>query len=122
MENKNKLYKQRAINQWTKNPIGIKIAKSKEGTLNFFEEIRKDRYQVYAPWLLKIFNFNQYKGKKVLEIGVGVGTDHLELAKAGAILTGIDITPKSIELTRKYLINYLFITFSPRSRVKLKQG
>lgn len=96
-------YKQRAIEQWTKNPIGAESTNYPEGSLEFFDVIRKNRYESYAPWLLKTFNFEQYKDKKVLEVGVGVGTDHLELAKAGAMLTGIDITPKSIELTKKNL-------------------
>jgi ubiquinone/menaquinone biosynthesis C-methylase UbiE len=97
------LYKQRAIEQWTKNPIGFHVAHFQEGTMDFFDEIRKDRHNNYAPWMLKTFNFEQYKNKKVLEIGVGVGTDHLELAKSGAILTGIDITLESVELTNKNL-------------------
>ena len=96
-------FKKRAIEQWTKNPIGSHIATHPEGTIEFFEEIRKDRYENYAPWMLETFKFEQYKDKKVLEVGVGDGIDHLELAKAGAILTGIDITPKSIELTKKNL-------------------
>ncbi len=97
------IYKQKAINQWTKHPIGFDVTKHPEGTREFFENIRKYRYEIESPWLLKTFNFNQYQGKKVLEIGVGTGTDHLELAKAGAILAGIDITPKSIELTKRNL-------------------
>ena len=97
------IYKQKAINQWTKHPIGFDVTKHPEGTREFFENIRKYRYEIESPWLLKTLNFGQYQGKKVLEIGVGTGTDHLELAKAGAILTGIDITPKSIELTKKNL-------------------
>lgn len=99
----NNIYKQKSINQWTKYPIGSHIAKHPEGTIEFFDEIRIDRYDVHAPWMLKTFNFQQYQGKKVLEVGVGVGTDHLQLAKAGTILTGIDITPKSVELTKKNL-------------------
>jgi ubiquinone/menaquinone biosynthesis C-methylase UbiE len=102
IENHN-IYKQRAIEQWTKNPIGAESTKYPEGTIEFFDEIRRDRYENYAPWMLKTFKFEQYKGKKVLEVGVGIGTDHLQFAKAGAILTGIDITPKSIELTKKNL-------------------
>jgi len=99
----NNIYKQHAINQWTKNPIGEESTKCSEGTKEFFDEIVKNRYEVYAPWMKDTFKFEQYKGKKVLEIGVGTGSDHLQFAKAGAILTGIDITPKSIELTKKNL-------------------
>ena len=99
----NNIYKQHVINQWTKNPIGEESTKYSEGTKEFFDEIVKNRYEVYAPWMKGTFKFEQYKGKKVLEIGVGTGSDHLQFAKAGAILTGIDITPKSIELTKKNL-------------------
>ncbi len=101
--NNNGIYKQHTINQWTKNPIGAESVKCKEGTKEFFDEIAKNRYKICAPWMKKTFRFEQYKGKKVLEIGVGTGIDHLQFAKAGAILTGIDITPKSIELTKKNL-------------------
>ncbi len=41
--------------------------------------------------------------KNVLEIGYGMGRDHLELAKRGAVLSGIDITPKNLEITRAHL-------------------
>jgi len=99
----NNIYKQRAVDQWTKNPIGVESTKYPEGTIEFFDEIAKNRYEDYAPWMRDTFKFEQYKDKKVLEVGVGDGIDHLELAKAGAILTGIDITPKSIELTKKNL-------------------
>ncbi len=99
----NNIYKQHAIDQWTKNPIGVESTKYVERTKEFFDDIEKNRYEVYAPWMKDIFKFDQYKGKKVLEIGVGTGTDHLQFAKAGAILTGVDITPKSIELTKRNL-------------------
>ena len=99
----NNIYKQRSINQWTKNPIGAETTEYPEGTKEFFDEIADFRYKIEFSWFKSTFKFNQYKNKKVLEIGVGDGIDHLELAKAGASLTGIDITPKSIELTKRNL-------------------
>jgi ubiquinone/menaquinone biosynthesis C-methylase UbiE len=99
----NNIYKQRSINQWTKNPIGAETTEYPEGTKEFFDDIAENRYEIYAPWMKDTFKFEQCSGQKVLEIGVGVGTDHLQFAKAGAILTGIGITPKSIELTQKNL-------------------
>lgn len=103
MDNNNIDYKQRAIKQWTRNPIAAETSKYPEGTKEFFDDITKNRYETYAPWIKSTFKFEQYIGKRVLEVGVGTGSDHLELAKAGAILTGVDITPKSIELTKKNL-------------------
>ena len=42
---------------------------------------------------------NLSKNKKVLEVGVGLGTDILQFAKGGALAHGIDLTNKAIELT-----------------------
>jgi len=41
------------------------------------------------------------RGKKVLDVGCGEGTNSILLAKLGATVTGIDISPKSIEIARK---------------------
>lgn len=98
------VHKLRAVAQWSKHPIGTQGVAHPEGSKQFFDAIAKHRYEVYAPWLKSTFGFEQYKGKRVLEIGTGTGTDHVELAKAGAILSGVDITPKSIALTKKNLV------------------
>jgi ubiquinone/menaquinone biosynthesis C-methylase UbiE len=39
----------------------------------------------------------------VLEIGVGLGTDHVQFARAGARLHGVDLTEKGVELVRRRL-------------------
>lgn len=41
------------------------------------------------------------RGKTILDVGCGEGTNSILLAKLGARVTGIDISPKSIELARK---------------------
>lgn len=101
MKNRNGI--EGAIKQWSENPIGISYSSFPIGSEMWFEEIAQHRYETYAPWMRRIFQFEKFKGKKVLEIGVGVGTDHVSLARAGAILSGIDITSRSIELTSKNL-------------------
>jgi SAM-dependent methyltransferase len=56
---------------------------------------------------LYIHNFAQFessKGKKVLEIGVGLGADHQRFAQAGAELHGIDLTRRAVEHTRRFLV------------------
>ena len=45
--------------------------------------------------------FPKFKGKRTLEIGVGLGADHQKLAEHGAILSGIDLTPRAINHTKR---------------------
>ncbi|MEW5910672.1 MAG: class I SAM-dependent methyltransferase [Thermodesulfobacteriota bacterium] len=75
----------------------IEVAHHKIGTREFFDELELYRYQK-LEYLPKIVNFADYRGKKVLEIGCGVGIDSLQFARAGAELTGVDLTPNAIKL------------------------
>jgi len=60
----------------------------------------KQRYFL-EPDILKFGEFARFKGKKTLEIGVGLGADHQQLAEAGAVLTGVDLTPRAIGHTQR---------------------
>ena len=61
-----------------------------------------ERYRL-EPYIPAFANWDRMKGKRVLEIGVGLGSDHEQFARAGAKLTGIDLTPRAIEHTRQRL-------------------
>lgn len=60
----------------------------------------KVRYQL-EPEILDFGEFEFFNGKKTLEIGVGLGSDHMLLAENGAILTGIDLTDRAIGHTKR---------------------
>jgi SAM-dependent methyltransferase len=60
------------------------------------------RYDL-EPYILEFAQFDQFAGKKVLEIGVGLGSDHQRYAEAGAQLFGIDLTDRAIAHTAKRL-------------------
>lgn len=68
----------------------------------YFKEIENTRYRL-EPYLLSFANFREAKGKKLLEIGVGAGTDFCQWVKNGAIASGIDLTSSAIELTKERL-------------------
>lgn len=60
------------------------------------------RYRL-EPYIPDFARFAEAKGRKVLEIGVGLGADHEQFARAGAELSGIDLTPRAIANTRQRL-------------------
>jgi 2-polyprenyl-3-methyl-5-hydroxy-6-metoxy-1,4-benzoquinol methylase len=44
--------------------------------------------------------FERWRGKKVLEIGCGIGTDTVNFACNGALVTAVDLSPQSLDLAR----------------------
>jgi SAM-dependent methyltransferase len=96
--------KQQAREQWSKDPCGARYgAKYEFATREFFDEVERHRYQEYAPWMPSVMGFNEFKGKRLLEVGCGMGTDLLQFARGGARCTGVDLTPRSVEISSLHL-------------------
>ena len=99
--------KQRAREQWDKDPAGAVYGGEHEfGSREFFDEVERHRYQDYAPWMPEVMGFDQFRGAKLLEVGCGMGTDLLQFARGGANVTGVDLTPRSLETSRHHLELY----------------
>jgi len=93
--------KQRAREQWEKDPAGAVYGRDHEfGSREFFEEVERHRYTEYAPWMPEVMGFDKFAGKRLLEVGCGMGTDLLQFARGGAVCTGVDLTPRSIAISR----------------------
>ena len=86
--------------QWSSDPAGAFVVEGELGSAESFQAVERYRYRE-QPWMHDTFRFERFAGKRVLEIGVGLGTDLLQFARSGAETTGIDLTPKSVEMTRK---------------------
>jgi len=56
----------------------------------------------WQPRIEKIVEVAQQAGGQVLELGCGCGMLSLELARAGLQVTGVDLSPLSIEVANKY--------------------
>jgi len=99
--------KQRAREQWSRDPAGAVYGREHEfGTREFFDAVERHRYIEYAPWMPEVMGFNEFAGKRLLEVGCGMGTDLLQFARGGAKVTGVDLTPRSIEISRHHLNVY----------------
>lgn len=77
------------------------------GTKEFFINADSEFYSWNFPLhskeghFSKIFPYSEFKNKKVLEIGCGMGAMLMNWAQHGAIVTGVDLNPVSIEQTKK---------------------
>lgn len=73
----------------------------------WFERIETYRYEL-EPFIHSVAQFTRHHGKRLLEIGVGAGTDHLQWARAGLDCHGVDLTQRAIEVTGARLSLYGF--------------
>lgn len=85
---------------WNDSPCQAGLSQS-ENRRSYFEEISEKRYGGREWHVPIVGDFGSFRGKEVLEVGCGIATDGLEFARAGAIYTGIDLTPHSIELAKE---------------------
>lgn len=58
------------------------------------------RYEL-EPFIPSFANARETGGRRVLEIGVGLGADHQLFAEAGAHLSGVDLTARSVHHVRR---------------------
>ena len=90
---------------WNRESCGEVYAQG-ESVRERLERQAQVRYEL-EPYLAEFARFGDGAGRDVLEIGVGMGSDHLEWAKSRPrSLTGIDLTPRAIEFARERLALY----------------
>lgn len=70
-----------------------------------YERQARIRYEL-EPFIPGFARFNEARGKRALEIGVGLGADHQRFAEAGAILYGIDLTQRAVTVTEHRLSQF----------------
>jgi len=85
---------------WNANPCQSGLSQEAERR-RYFEEISRKRFQGREWHVPMVAKFDSFRGKGVLEIGCGVGTDGIEFARNGANYVGVDLTPNAVELTRE---------------------
>lgn len=82
---------------WDGRPCNIRHSTKPVGSREYFDEVEARKYFV-EPHIPAFAQFESWKGKKVLEIGSGIGTAVIGFARAGAQVTAVDVSEKSLEL------------------------
>ncbi len=93
--------KERIRAYWDASPCGTLGDVPQDPDRAYFEGVRERRYRL-EPWSDRGISGETIRGKRVLEIGCGLGTDGGELVRRGATYTAIDASGESLELARRF--------------------
>lgn len=90
----------RITEYWNHQPCNVGHSNETVGTKAYFDAVTAKRYRA-EPHILDFAGFHHWRGRRVLEIGSGIGTDAEQFARHGAEFVGIDISQESLHLSRQ---------------------
>ena len=87
---------------WNSRIHDLEMTAQPVGSRAFFDELDDYRFDKLA-YLPKIVDFAGYRGKRLLEVGCGIGTDLTRFARGGADVIGVDLSETAVGLARANL-------------------
>ena len=85
---------------WNERIHDLEMTEAEAGTKEFFDDLDEYRFDK-LHYLPKLVDFSSFRGRRLLEVGCGIGTDLVRFARGGARVTGIDLSETAIELARQ---------------------
>lgn len=87
---------------WNERIHDLEMTEHTPGSRDFFVDLDEYRFDKLR-YLPELVDFGSFRGKKVLEVGCGIGIDLVRFARGGALVTGIDFSSQAVGLARKYI-------------------
>ena len=84
---------------WEQHIHDLEITKHPVGSRGFFDDLDQYHFEKLHH-LLRLVDFDGWRGKQVLEVGCGAGVDLARFARGGADVTGVDVAASAIGLAR----------------------
>ena len=85
---------------WNERIHDLEMTDHPVGSKAFFDDLDDYRYDK-LHYLPRLVDFAAYRGRTLLEVGCGIGTDLARFARGGAVVTGVDLSATAIELAKK---------------------
>jgi 2-polyprenyl-3-methyl-5-hydroxy-6-metoxy-1,4-benzoquinol methylase len=92
---------------WDARPCNVRHSPKPVGTREYFDGVEARRYFV-EPHIVEFADFERWRGKRVLEIGCGIGTDTMGFLRAGALVTAVELSDESLALAKQRTTLYGF--------------
>jgi SAM-dependent methyltransferase len=82
---------------WNERIHDLEMTSHPVGSREFFADLDEYRFDKLR-YLPQLVDFAAYRGRQVLEVGCGIGTDLARFAAGGAQVTGVDLAQTAIDL------------------------
>ena len=92
---------QRSVRQyWESHIHDLDVTRHQPGSPGFFADLEQYHFEKLHH-LPRLVPFDQYGGRRVLEVGCGAGTDLIRFARNGARVTGVDVAEAAVKLAQR---------------------
>jgi SAM-dependent methyltransferase len=84
---------------WDEHIHDLDVSTQPPGTRAFFDDLDQYHFEKLHH-LVRLVDFDGYRGRSVLDVGCGAGVDLARFAKGGADVTGVDVARSAIGLAQ----------------------
>ena len=84
---------------WNTHIHDLDVSTQPPGSRAFFADLDQYHFEKLHH-LLRLVDFDGYRGRSVLDVGCGAGVDLARFARGGADVTGVDVAQSAVDLAR----------------------